>query len=91
VFHGDVDEDNTGFSEMSWREGAVLAPLLALIVFLGVYPKPVLERMEPAVERLITHVDENSDFVSPSVEEPVPSESEEAESSDADEHAEAGK
>ena len=28
-----------------------IAPLLALIVFLGIYPKPVLERIEPAVER----------------------------------------
>jgi NADH-quinone oxidoreductase subunit M len=70
VFHGDVDEDNRSFPEMTWREGAVLAPLVALIVFLGVYPKPVLERMEPAVDRLITHVDEHSDFVSPSVDRP---------------------
>jgi NADH-quinone oxidoreductase subunit M len=80
VFHGEIDEDNKGFAELSWREGAVLAPLLALIVFLGVYPKPVLERMEPAVERLITHVDENSDFVSPTVERPEPVDTEEAES-----------
>ena len=28
-------------------ELAVMAPLLGLIVFLGVYPKPVLERIEP--------------------------------------------
>jgi NADH-quinone oxidoreductase subunit M len=106
VFHGEVDDDNRGFAEMSWREGAVLAPLLGLIVFLGVYPKPVLERMEPAVERLISHVEDNSDFVSPTVEEPQPPESEEAEGqeaepgdtgsggdagSGADEHAEAGK
>lgn len=101
VFHGEVDEDNKGFAEMSWREGAVLAPLLALIVFLGIYPKPMLERMEPAVDRLISHVEGNSDFVSPTVEEPEAPESEEAESeeaesegdagSGADEHAEAGK
>ena len=37
----------------------------ALIVFLGVYPKPVLDRMEPAVDRLIAHVEDNSDFVAP--------------------------
>ncbi|HEX6569061.1 MAG TPA: NADH-quinone oxidoreductase subunit M, partial [Acidimicrobiales bacterium] len=104
VFHGEVDDDNRRFPEMTWREGAVLAPLVALIVFLGVYPKPVLERMEPAVDRLISHVDENSDFVSPTVERPEPS-TEEAESTHegdeagpeagaddgADEHAEAGK
>ena len=71
VFHGHTDEDNEGFPEMSWREGAVLAPLIALIVFLGVYPKPVLERMQPSVDRLITHVEDNSDFVSPEVDRPV--------------------
>ncbi len=82
VFHGEADDDNKGFAELTWREGAVLAPLLGLIVFLGVYPKPVLERMQPAVDRLITHVDENSDFVSPTVERPEPVEAEEAESTD---------
>jgi NADH-quinone oxidoreductase subunit M len=101
VFHGEVDDDNKGFAELSWREGAVLAPLLALIVFLGVYPKPVLERMEPSVERLITHVEGNSDFVSPTVERPVTAHDEDdADGDDADgdasdsaddEHAEAGK
>jgi NADH-quinone oxidoreductase subunit M len=101
VFHGTVDDDNRDFPEMSWREGAVLAPLLGLIVFLGIYPKPVLERMQPAVDRLIAHVDDNSDFVSPEVETPVVVEDEggaghgeEAETDpaadeSADEHAEA--
>src|SRR3546814_7464794 len=28
VFHGEPDEDNADFAEMSWREGAILAPLL---------------------------------------------------------------
>ena len=107
VFHGEVDDDNKGFAELTWREGAVLAPLLALIVFLGIYPKPMLERMEPAVDRLITHVEDNSDFVSPTVDRPDAVDTEEAEAdgsgpsdddtddagadSDADEHAEAGK
>lgn len=67
VFHGELDDENKGFAELSWREGLVLAPLLGLIVFLGVYPKPVLERMEPAVDRLITHIEDNSDFQAPTV------------------------
>ena len=67
VFHGTPDEENAKTAEMSWREGLVMAPLLAGIVFLGVYPKPVLDRIEPAVDRLIDHVDEHSDFDRPSV------------------------
>ena len=35
-----------------------MVPLIALIVFLGVYPKPVLERIEPSVKRLLVHVEE---------------------------------
>jgi len=86
VFHGEPDEENKGFAELTWREGLVLAPLLGLIVFLGVYPKPVLERMEPAVERLITHVEDNSDFEEPTIASEGPAqlaELEEGESSEA--------
>ena len=50
-----------------WREGLVMAPLLGLIVFLGVYPKPVLERIEPAVDRLVTHIEDHSDYRQPEV------------------------
>jgi len=34
-------------------------------VFLGVYPKPVLDRIEPSVERLIDHLEANSDYERP--------------------------
>jgi NADH-quinone oxidoreductase subunit M len=70
VFHGEPDEDNRTFPEIRWQEGLVMAPLVVLIVFLGVYPKPVLDRMAPSVDRLIAHVEDNSDFVSPSVKRP---------------------
>ena len=57
VFHGAPDAENAAFPEMTWRERAVMVPLIGLIVFLGVYPKPVLERIEPSVDRLIAHVE----------------------------------
>ena len=44
-----------------------MAPLLGLIVFLGVYPKPVLERIEPSVAALIDHVEANTDYTEPEV------------------------
>ena len=67
VFHGEPDEDNAKIPDLTWKEGAVMAPLLGLIVFLGVYPKPMLERIEPAVEQLVEHVEEHSDFREPEV------------------------
>ena len=57
VFHGPVTEPNKGFRELKLTEGLVIAPLLVLIVFLGLYPKPMLDRIEPSVERLLAHVD----------------------------------
>jgi NADH:ubiquinone oxidoreductase subunit 4 (subunit M) len=67
VFHGEPDEDNASTPDLSWREGLVMAPLLALIVFLGVYPKPVLDRMEPSVDKLVRHLEHHSDYREPEV------------------------
>ncbi|MFZ6005860.1 MAG: complex I subunit 4 family protein [Actinomycetota bacterium] len=67
VFHGEPDGDNADMPDLSWREGFVMAPLLALIVFLGVYPKPMLERIEPSADRLVEHIEANSDYTQPEV------------------------
>ncbi len=40
-----------GLRDLRGREVWALAPLLALILFLGVYPKPVLDMINPAVAR----------------------------------------
>jgi len=67
VFHGTPDEENADVPDMTWREGLVMAPLVGLIVFLGVYPKPMLERIEPAVQRLVAHIEDHADYEEPEV------------------------
>jgi NADH-quinone oxidoreductase subunit M len=57
VFHGEVDEANRSFPELKLKEAAVLLPFIGVIVFTGVYPKPMLDRIEPAVGALITRVE----------------------------------
>ncbi len=39
--------------DMNWREKVVFAPLIALVLFMGVYPKPFLDVMAVSVENLI--------------------------------------
>lgn len=56
VFHGPASEDNRKVPDMSWRELFAVAPLLAGIVFLGVYPKPFLDRVNPSVGHLLDHL-----------------------------------
>jgi NADH-quinone oxidoreductase subunit M len=67
VFHGEPEGENATMPDMTWRERFVMAPLLIAIVFLGVYPKPVLERIEPSVARVVAHVEDHSDFKEPKV------------------------
>ena len=67
VFHGLPDEANRHFPELRLKEGLVMVPLVALIFFLGIYPKPLLERVEPSVNKLIAHVEAHSDYRQPRV------------------------
>jgi NADH-quinone oxidoreductase subunit M len=60
VFHGEPDEANAEVRDLKLSEGLVLAPLVGLIVFLGVYPKPLIDRIEPSVVALIEHVEEQT-------------------------------
>jgi NADH-quinone oxidoreductase subunit M len=71
VFHGDptTGENDRPFKELSWREGLVLLPLLAAILYVGVYPKPMLDRIEPSVQQLIAHVQQHSDLHPPTIGE----------------------
>ena len=57
VFHGAVEGSKAEISDLRWREGLIMAPLLAAIFFMGVYPKPVIERVEPAVDAIVATIE----------------------------------
>jgi len=54
---GPVKDSVRGMPDLRVRELVVVAPLIALLIFLGVYPKPVTEIVDPAVEHTMTQVD----------------------------------
>jgi NADH-quinone oxidoreductase subunit M len=59
VFHGEpTEEDRAKTRDLSWSERLIIAPLIIAIVFLGVFPKPVLDRITPSVNQLVVHVDQ---------------------------------
>jgi NADH-quinone oxidoreductase subunit M len=68
VFHGEPDENNRSFAEIRWKEGMLLLPFMAIIVFTGVYPKPMLDRIQPSVKVLIQHVEQHSTWHAPAVQ-----------------------
>ena len=65
VFMGVPHEENAELKDASFREVACVVPLLALSLFLGIYPKPVLDRIEPQVKELIQTVEQGSDYQQP--------------------------
>jgi NADH-quinone oxidoreductase subunit M len=57
VFHGPVvNKANRGLSDIHPRELAMIVPLIALILFIGIYPRPFLERIEASAERVVRHL-----------------------------------
>jgi NADH-quinone oxidoreductase subunit M len=67
VFHGAPRPDDEKTPDLVWVERLVMAPLIILIVFLGVYPKPVLDRINPSVDQLIAHVEHATGHAQPAV------------------------
>jgi NADH-quinone oxidoreductase subunit M len=47
---------NETLADINRRELAVMVPLIALMLFMGLYPRPLLRRMEPSVNAMLTRV-----------------------------------
>src|SRR6056297_1500504 len=57
IFHGPLEgADNANTRDLKAREVGVLAPLLVLIVAIGLYPGPLFDVVEPSVDRVLTEV-----------------------------------
>jgi NADH-quinone oxidoreductase subunit M len=67
AFTGPADGANAKLRDLKVRELTAVVPLLALSLFLGIYPKPVIDRVEPSVRRVICGVERGSDYKEPAV------------------------
>ncbi len=55
-FQGKAEGENAKVRDLTYPERLVIAPLIILIVVLGVFPKPFLDRMTPSVERTLDYI-----------------------------------
>ena len=60
MFGNVTNPNNEKLSDLNLREVATFAPLLILAVWIGLYPKPFLDRLETSVDRVVARV--NSDY-----------------------------
>jgi NADH-quinone oxidoreductase subunit M len=57
LFLGPVDkEENRNLKDLNWREIATVLPLVVLIFWIGLYPKPFFTLIAPAVDKLVAVV-----------------------------------
>ncbi|WP_043636646.1 NADH-quinone oxidoreductase subunit M [Nonomuraea candida] len=57
TMNGPTAEPVKAFKDLNAREVWVLAPLVALIIGFGFYPKPLLDVINPSVQQTLTNVD----------------------------------
>lgn len=62
VFFGPMNKpENKMLSDISMRETAVLLPIATIIIFTGVYPQPLLSRIEPGAKQFIARFSTDTD------------------------------
>jgi NADH-quinone oxidoreductase subunit M len=58
VYYGELTDDhNRQMSDLSVREWAVIGPLCAAAIYMGVFPNVFLKPMEPAITRIVQRLD----------------------------------
>ena len=65
VFHGIPEGENATFPDLTPREIALLAPLVALVLLIGLYPNILLDRIAPSTEAVLDQVQAVTDYEVP--------------------------
>ena len=53
--HGETPSSSAGMVDLNLREKIAIAPVILVLVFLGFYPKPVLNVINPTTQSVMTH------------------------------------
>lgn len=56
MMFGEPSEANAGYDDLSMRERALIAPVIVLIIAIGVFPNLLLHTIDPAADRIVTGV-----------------------------------
>lgn len=66
VFTGPIGNPKLeGLQDLGLRETLIIVPIVVLILVLGVYPKPVLDRIEAPVDAILDRIEATTDYEVP--------------------------
>ena len=66
VFTGVLDRpENQALSDLSAREVALLSPIVAAVLVLGLFPGVLLDKIAPSTEAVLDHIEAETSFVIP--------------------------
>jgi len=65
VFTGEVNPKVEALRDLNFREIAIMVPLIILILGIGVYPKPVFDRIEPSIEAVLDRIEAVTEYEVP--------------------------
>ena len=57
-------KENEHIPDLNWREIGLMVPFVIVIIWLGIYPAPVLRRMEPSAHKFVTSVQQGAQAAS---------------------------
>jgi NADH-quinone oxidoreductase subunit M len=69
MFHGPVEGRAVGLVDLNLREIAVMTPLVVLMLVIGLYPKPIYDRVNPSVEQVIAEARDGADLPDVAIQE----------------------
>ena len=58
IIFGTITRDDVrSMLDLNWREVAIFAPMIVLVLWMGIYPSSFLKPMQPAISNLLQHVE----------------------------------
>ena len=56
IFGALIKDDLSEMLDLTRREIIIFVPLITLTIFIGIYPKPVIDIIEPSAEKIVSQV-----------------------------------
>ena len=66
VFTGPITNSaNEGLHDLGLREIAIIVPLILIVLAIGIYPKPILDRIQPSVDLILERIEATTSYEVP--------------------------